>query len=83
MVGHSLTRLDGLPFHDFMMAENARSGSVFGALDIEASEADKPRTLRFGKPHISTTASAPSPAIPCSQHSAGQGVRVNAHNGAG
>jgi hypothetical protein len=24
-------RLDGLPFHDFMMAENARRGSVFGA----------------------------------------------------
>ena len=24
-------RLDGLPFHDFMMAENARRGTVFGA----------------------------------------------------
>ncbi len=24
-------RIDGLPFHDFMMAENARRGSVFGA----------------------------------------------------
>lgn len=24
-------RIDGLPFHDFMMVENARRGSVFGA----------------------------------------------------
>jgi hypothetical protein len=24
-------RLDGLPFHDFMMTENARRGAVFGA----------------------------------------------------
>ena len=24
-------RLDGLPFHDFMMAENAQRGTVFGA----------------------------------------------------
>jgi hypothetical protein len=24
-------RLDGLPFHDFMMAENSRRGTVFGA----------------------------------------------------
>lgn len=24
-------RLDGLPFHDFMMSENARRGAVFGA----------------------------------------------------
>ncbi len=24
-------RLDGLPFHDFMMTENTRQGTVFGA----------------------------------------------------
>lgn len=37
-------RLDGLPFHDFMMAENARRGSVFGAPDLPPDEREKPST---------------------------------------
>ncbi len=33
-------RIDGLPFHDFMMTENARIGQVFGAeKDTSAAEA--------------------------------------------
>ena len=30
-------RLDGLPFHDFMMSENAQRGSVFGAAGEDGS----------------------------------------------
>lgn len=37
-------RIDGLPFHDFMMTENARRGSVFGA-EGEAQQAKS--TFRF------------------------------------
>jgi len=34
-------RLDGLPFHDFMMSENARMGNVFGAEDGGSDERTK------------------------------------------
>ena len=34
-------RIDGLPFHEFMMASNARAGTVFGA------EAEKAAHTRF------------------------------------
>jgi len=34
-------RLDGLPFHDFMMESNARRGTVFGA------ESQEPAKVRF------------------------------------
>ena len=36
-------RIDGLPFHDFMMRENARRGTVFGSESKATLEADKPR----------------------------------------
>ena len=38
-------RLDGLPFHDFMMTENARRGAVFGA--EAAGDADFEVNTRF------------------------------------
>ncbi len=75
-------RLDGLPFHDFMMAENARKGSVFGAPDIPSVEADKPRTrydlanLRIQ--HYGDCAIASYTLLTSS--AAGQGVQVIAHN---
>ena len=37
-------RIDGLPFHDFMMAENARRGTVFGAEAGAAAEGEGART---------------------------------------
>jgi hypothetical protein len=42
-------RLDGLPFHDFMMSENARAGKVFGAEGIESEPfyADEAKSTRF------------------------------------
>ena len=75
-------RLDGLPFHDFMMAENARSGSVFGAPDTPASGADKPRTrydlANLHIQHYGECAIASYTLL--TSTSAGQGVQVNAHN---
>lgn len=38
-------RLDGLPFHDFMMAENARRGTSFGA-EGQVQVGEQPR-IRF------------------------------------
>lgn len=38
-------RLDGLPFHDFMMTENARRGSVFG-VESQVAGGEQPR-IRF------------------------------------
>jgi ketosteroid isomerase-like protein len=37
-------RIDGLPFHDFMMAENARRGTVFGS---EGQGSDAAAQTRF------------------------------------
>ena len=37
-------RLEGLPFHDFMMAESERRGTVFGAEVINQAVSDAPRT---------------------------------------
>ena len=38
-------RLDGLPFHEFMMSENAKRGAVFGAEELSGGVAGfKPRT---------------------------------------
>jgi hypothetical protein len=38
-------RLDGLPFHDFMMTENAHRGAVFGVERYEYD--DDPARIRF------------------------------------
>lgn len=35
-------RIDGLPFHDFMMTENARRGAVFGSEANQTGENQKP-----------------------------------------
>jgi hypothetical protein len=39
-------RLDGLPFHDFMMTENDRRGTVFGA-EEDTDQIDGPPRVRF------------------------------------
>ena len=75
-------RLDGLPFHDFMMAENARRGTVFGSesdADLSTGQAHTRydlanlRIQRYGDMAIAcytllTTTSGPG------------GVRAAAHN---
>ena len=40
-------RLDGLPFHDFMMAENASHGHVFGAEEGEGDATREESHTRF------------------------------------
>ena len=76
-------RLDGLPFHDFMMQENARQGSVFGA---EASApVDKVDTahVRFdlANLHIQTYADTAIASYTLLVSSGGrEGVKVAAHN---
>ena len=39
-------RLDGLPFHDFMIAENQRRGTVFGAESqaVHSTASEQPKT---------------------------------------
>ena len=69
-------RLDGLPFHDFMMQENARRGAVFGA----EGEAGQTRfdlanlhIQRYGDTAIACYTLLVSSGTPA-------GVRVDAHN---
>jgi hypothetical protein len=70
-------RLDGLPFHDFMLAENARRGTVFGA----PAEAGQHNRFDLANLHIQRYDDT---AIACYTLliSAGlpEGVRVTAHN---
>jgi hypothetical protein len=75
-------RIDGAPFHDFMMTENARRGAVFGA-EVPAGQAGKATRTRFdlanlkiqryGDTAIASYTLLNSSATP-------QGVRVAAHN---
>ena len=74
-------RLDGLPFHDFMMAENARRGSVFGAETFDFDE--DPSRVRFDLANLRIQRYGDT-AIACYTLliSTGSfaGVRVKAHN---
>ncbi len=70
-------RIDGLPFHEFMMASNAERGTVFGA---EAKEKAPTRLdlanlliQRYGDTAIASYTLLTSTALP-------EGVQVNAHN---
>ncbi|HBX68452.1 MAG TPA: protein kinase [Chloroflexi bacterium] len=72
-------RIDGLPFHDFMMAENAKRGAVFGE---ETDPAEKTTTRldlanlhiqRYGDTAIASYTMLLSTGLP-------MGVKVVAHN---
>ncbi len=71
-------RLDGLPFHEFMMTANAAHGSVFGAED-QGQKAQSRFDLsnlhiqRYGETAIASYTLLISTALP-------EGVRVVAHN---
>lgn len=72
-------RIDGIPFHDFMMAANARQGTVFGA--EQEGDAPAPPRLdlsnlhiqRYGDTAIASYTLLVSTALP-------SGVRVTSHN---
>lgn len=71
-------RLDGLPFHEFMMQANAERGSVFGAEDDGQSATSRfdlanLHIQRYGDTAIASYTLLVSTALP-------QGVRVAAHN---
>ena len=71
-------RLDGLPFHEFMMTSNASRGSVFGAED-NGRKAQSHLDLanlhiqRYGDTAITSYTLLISTALP-------EGVKVAAHN---
>ena len=72
-------RIDGLPFHDFMMTENERRGSVFGA----ESSGDAKTNTRFDLANLhiqryGNTAIASYTLLTSS--GLGDGVNVASHN---
>jgi hypothetical protein len=75
-------RIDGVPFHDFMMAENARRGTVFGS-EVPAGQAGEATRTRFDLANLKIqrygdTAVASYTLLNSS--ATAQGVRVAAHN---
>src|SRR5574342_123594 len=71
-------RLDGLPFHEFMMNANAERGSVFGAEDggqkvKSRLDLSNLHIQRYGDAAIASYTMLVSTALP-------EGVRVAAHN---
>ena len=70
-------RIDGLPFHEFMMRSNAQRGTVFGADVDEKAEnrldLSNLHIQRYGDTAIASYTLLTSTALP-------QGVQVNAHN---
>ena len=77
-------RLDGLPFHDFMIAENKRRGTVFGAESqaVHSTASEQPKTRfdlanlhiqRYGETAIASYTLLTSTGTL-------QGVTVAAHN---
>lgn len=75
-------RIDGLSFHDFMLAENARRGTSFGAQAASVEPGDQTRSRldlanlqiqRYGETAIASYTLLVSTGLP-------EGVRVAAHN---
>lgn len=68
-------RLDGLPFHEFMMTSNASRGTVFGAQEKGKTRFDLSNLLiqRYGDTAIASYTLLISTALP-------EGVKIVAHN---
>ncbi len=70
-------RIDGVPFHEFMMRANAEHGTVFGAVPGQKAESrldlSNLHIQRYGDTAIASYTLLTSTALP-------QGVKVNAHN---
>jgi ketosteroid isomerase-like protein len=68
-------RLDGIPFHEFMMASNAKRGAVFGAESAAPTRFDLSNLhiQRYGDTAIASYTMLTSTAAP-------EGVKVVAHN---
>ncbi len=77
-------RIDGLPFHEFMMESNAQRGTVFGSPQLAGPASARAkaesrldlanlRIQRYGDTAIASYTLLTSTALP-------EGVQVNAHN---
>ncbi len=70
-------RIDGLPFHEFMMESNARRGTVFGSDAQQKAESRLDlanlHIQRYGEAAIASYTMLISTALP-------EGVQVRAHN---
>ena len=70
-------RIDGLPFHEFMMKSNAQRGTVFGSDAEQKAESRLDlanlHIQRYGETAIASYTLLTSTAFP-------EGVRVNTHN---
>jgi ketosteroid isomerase-like protein len=77
-------RLDGLPFHDFMMENNERRGTVFGVEGLEIDPFDnQPVVTRYdlANLHIQRYGDTAIASYTLLSSSGGsRGVRVAAHN---
>lgn len=74
-------RLDGLEFHDFMMAENARRGSVFGVESDTAGSGAEGIRLDLANLHIQRYGDTAIASYTLLTSAGGPvGVRVAAHN---
>ena len=58
-------RIDGLPFHDFMMESNRKRGEVFGVEKTPPPPGAGRRASTWRTCTSSATAMLPSPATPC------------------
>jgi hypothetical protein len=76
-------RIDGIPFHDFMMAGNKDKGTVFGA-DVEGASAAKPAQTRYDLANLKVQTFNEDCAVISYtlliSANAGSGVTVSAHN---
>jgi len=75
-------RLDGISFHDFMMTENARRGTVFGAANGPEPSGETPRTrYDLANLHIQRYGECAIASYTLLVSTASQsGIKVNAHN---
>jgi hypothetical protein len=76
-------RIDGIPFHDFMMAGNKDKGTVFGA-DVEGASSAKPAQTRYDLANLKVQTYNGNCAVISYtlliSANAGSGVSVSAHN---
>jgi Calcium/calmodulin dependent protein kinase II association domain len=80
-------RIDGIPFHDFMMSGNKDKGTVFGA-EVEGASSSKPAQTRYDLANLKVQTFNEDDAFACAVISytllisanAGSGVSVSAHN---
>ncbi len=76
-------RIEGIPFHDFMMGGNKEKGTVFGA-EVEGASSSKPAQTRYDLANLKVQTYNEICAVISYtlliSANAGSGVSVSAHN---